>query len=54
MKTFIVYTNKYDGSDKYKYTVQAKDRAEAVAFTYDLQRMMNKPIRLVDFVLEVK
>ncbi len=54
MKTFIVYTNKYDGSDKYKYTVQAKDRAEAVAFTYDLQRMMNKPVRLVDFVMEVK
>lgn len=54
MKTFVVYTNKYDGSDKFKYTVQARDRAAAVAFTYDLQRMMNKPVRAAEFVLEVK
>jgi len=54
MKTFIVYTNKYDGSDKYKYKVQAKDREAAVSITYDLQRMMKRPVRLVDFVMEVK
>ena len=50
MKRFEVYTNKYDGSNKYKYTVYAKDKKQAI----ELVRTQFKVQRNVDFVIEIR
>ena len=50
MKRFEVYTNKYDGSNKYKYTVYAKDKKQAI----EIVRQQFKVQRNIDFVLEIR